>query len=305
MAGMFGFLDTSKPGPGVSKNAPQKKPFFLFWELYARKFWKLVIANLLYVLVSLPVITGGLAQAGLTFVTRNYVREKHVFLPSDFWDTIKKNWKQALIIGIEELVVLTLLGFDLVYAWNGMMMGETASIGALLFFAVSLFVAVSFLQIRYYLYLQLITFKFSVKQIWKNSILLSIAGFKQNIIISTVLLLLYAICLILFMAFGVVTAGALIIIYVFFLPAFRSFLIQFMVFPLVKKHIIDPYYQEHPDEDIDKRRDLNLTDDITEPDDMVFEDRGTQEKTVIPKQYGEDEMRRAKRISNNEEDDTI
>ncbi|MBO5928965.1 MAG: YesL family protein, partial [Clostridia bacterium] len=159
MAGMFGFLDTSKPGPGVSKNAPQKKPFFLFWELYARKFWKLVIANLLYVLVSLPVLSGGLAQAGLTFVTRNYVREKHVFLPSDFWDTIKKNWKQALIIGIEELLIGVLLGFDLVYAWNGMMMGETASIGALLFFAVSLFVTVSFLQIRYYLYLQLITFK--------------------------------------------------------------------------------------------------------------------------------------------------
>ncbi|MBO5929377.1 MAG: hypothetical protein J6Q42_05100, partial [Clostridia bacterium] len=137
----------------------------------------------------------------------------------------------------------------------------------------------------------------------KNSILLSIAGFKQNIIISTVLLLLYAICLILFMAFGVVTAGVLIIIYVFFLPAFRSFLIQFTVFPLVKKHIIDPYYKDHPDEDLDKRRDLNLADDDIQPEDAVFEDIGTQEKTVIPKQYSEEEMSRAKRISKEDEDD--
>ena len=168
MAGMFGFLDTSKPGPGVSKNAPQKKRFFFFWELYARKIWKLSIANLLYVLVSLPVVTIGWAQAGLTFVTRNYVREKHVFLPSDFFDTIKKNGKQAFIIGIEELLVGAILGFDLVYAWNALMMGDSMSLGAMLFFAFSLFLAVLFLQMRYYLYLQLITFKFSIKQIWKS-----------------------------------------------------------------------------------------------------------------------------------------
>ncbi len=308
MAGMFSFLDTSKPGPGVSKNAPRKKRFFLFWELYARKIWKLVLANLLYVLLSLPVITRGLAQAGLTFVTRNYVREKHVFLPSDFWDAVKKNAKQALIIGIEELIICAVLGFDLVYAWNGLMMGETVSIGALLFFAVSLFIAVSFLQIRYYLYIQVITFKLSVKQIWKNSILLSIAGFKQNVILSASLALIYAVVLLLFLAFGVLSAGLLIVVYVFFFPAFRSFLIQFTVFPLIQKHIIDPYYQEHPDEDMDKRRDLNLSDETQTTEETVFEDMGTQERTVIPKQYSAEELRQSKRHSaaeQNDEDDTI
>lgn len=308
MAGMFSFLDTSKPGPGVSKNAPQKKRFFLFWELYARKIWKLVLANLLYVLLSLPVITHGLAQAGLTFVTRNYVQQKHVFLPSDFWDTVKKNAKQALIIGIEELLICALLGFDLVYAWNGLMMGETVSIGALLFFAVSLFIAISFLQIRYYLYIQVITFKLSVKQIWKNSILLSIAGFKQNLILSVSLGFIYALAILVFLAFGVLSAGLLIVAYVFFFPAFRSFLIQFNVFPLIKKHIIDPYYNEHPDEDIEKRRDLNLEDGTQNLEEPVFEDRGTQEKSVIPKQYSTEELREAKRYSaseQNDDDDTI
>ncbi len=308
MAGMFSFLDTSKPGPGVSKNAPQKKRFFLFWELYARKVWKLVLANLLYVLLSLPVVTHGLAQAGLTFVTRNYVREKHVFLPSDFWDTVKKNFKQALIIGVEELIIGAVLVFDLVYAWNGLMMGETVSIGALLFFAVSLFIAISFLQIRYYLYIQVITFKLSVKQIWKNSILLSIAGFKQNVILSVSLALIYAVAILLFLAFGVLSAGLLIVVYVFFFPAFRSFLIQFNVFPLIKKHIIDPYYNEHPDEDMDKRRDLNLADDTPSTAEPVFEDAGTQEKSVIPKQYSTEELRQSKKYSaaeQNDEDDTI
>ena len=49
------------------------------------------------------------------------------------------------------------------------------------------------------------------------------------------------------------------------------FLIQFNVFLEVKKYIIDPYYQDHPDEDIEKRRELGLLD--YDEDVSVFEDR--------------------------------
>ena len=40
----MGFLQANynKPGAGVRKNAPQKKEFVLFFEIYFRKFWKLV-----------------------------------------------------------------------------------------------------------------------------------------------------------------------------------------------------------------------------------------------------------------------
>ena len=53
-------------------------------------------------------------------------------------------------------------------------------------------------------------------------------------------------------------------------PSFRSFLIQYNVFPEVKKYIIDPYYEEHPDEDIEKRRELGLLDD--DENEAVFND---------------------------------
>ena len=35
-------------------------------------------------------------------------------------------------------------------------------------------------------------------------------------------------------------------------------LIQFCTFPSIKKYIIDPYYEKHPDADIEKRHDLGL-----------------------------------------------
>ena len=45
--GLFSRSEYIKAGPGISKNAPEKKPFFQFTELYFRKIGKLVKVNLL------------------------------------------------------------------------------------------------------------------------------------------------------------------------------------------------------------------------------------------------------------------
>ena len=37
----FKLFDYQSSGKGVSKSAPQKKPFFKYWEIFGRKFWKL------------------------------------------------------------------------------------------------------------------------------------------------------------------------------------------------------------------------------------------------------------------------
>lgn len=75
----FGLFDYSKPGPGISKDAPKKRGFIEFWEIFFRKFWKLLQVNLLYLVTSIPVVTLGLSNAGLTYITRNFTREKPVF----------------------------------------------------------------------------------------------------------------------------------------------------------------------------------------------------------------------------------
>ena len=64
--------------------------------------------------------------------------------------------------------------------------------------------------------------------------------------------------------------AAIIVIGVFLFPPFKMFLIQFNVFPEIKKFIIDPYYKDHPDEDIEKRRDLGVLE--YEGSDAVFDD---------------------------------
>lgn len=46
--------DYSKPGPGIDKNAPKKKGLHLFYEIFFRKFWKLIQLNLLYIITLIP-----------------------------------------------------------------------------------------------------------------------------------------------------------------------------------------------------------------------------------------------------------
>lgn len=53
--GLFS-INYSKPGPGVDKDAPQKKGIFRYFEIFFRKFWKLLQLNLIYVICSIPLL---------------------------------------------------------------------------------------------------------------------------------------------------------------------------------------------------------------------------------------------------------
>ena len=50
------FNNFEKPGPGIDKDAPQKRGIFLFFEIFWRKFKKLFQANMLYFIFSIPVL---------------------------------------------------------------------------------------------------------------------------------------------------------------------------------------------------------------------------------------------------------
>ena len=41
-------------------------------------------------------------------------------------------------------------------------------------------------------------------------------------------------------------------------PGFKQLLVQFCIFPSIKTHLIDPYYAEHPEEDLQLRKRLDL-----------------------------------------------
>ncbi len=273
MAGFFGFLDFTKEGPGIKKDAPKKKEFFVFFETFFRNFWRFILINVVYAILSLPIITHGMTSAGLTNVTRNIARDKHSFGLSDFFETIRKNLKQSIIVGILNTVITAVIGFAIYNYFTLYVEVETQGLFYLAGFVISLSVAIIFAMMQFYIYTLMITFDFSVKMLYKNSFKFVFVNLWRNLLCGIILLAVYALYGIILWQFpywAVLLSELLIALLT--LPAFRFLLIQFFTFGSIKKHIIDPYYAEHPDADIEKRRNLGLeVPEDNEYDDMAWE----------------------------------
>lgn len=279
MAGFFGLFNYEKEGPGISKNAPKKKTFIVFFETFFRNFWKFITINLVYDLISVPVLTNGLASTGLTNVTRNIARDKHSFGLSDFFDTLKKNWKQAFPAGIINTLVYAMLFFDIYFFWFSSK-GIMASVGV----GICVCILFIFTVMNYYIWTLMITFKFTLKQIYKNSFKFVFINMKLNLLCFFSLLLVYAVnigLIFIFQSAFFIVLTLEIFLYILLYPSFRFLLVQFCTFPSIKKYIIDPYYLEHPDEDIEKRRDLGIEVEEKKSQTIVNEDGEEESENVF------------------------
>lgn len=263
--GFGGFFNYDRPGPGIKKDGPKKKTFFVLFEIWWRNIWKLCVSSLVYSALTILLIPGGLGAAGITNVARNLARDKHSFGLSDFIETVKKNWKQSLVAGIINLVIDAINAFAIYFYWFG---DDALSI---IGFGLSVALFILFRFMKYHVWLMIITFKLSLKQIYKNSFLFAFVNWKANLIIGLTEILLLAICVALFFIPYYIAWVVSLVLAVMVFPGFINLLTQLLIFPKVKELIIDPYYEEHPDEDVQLR--VNLGIEVENEEDSVFEDK--------------------------------
>ncbi|MBP7401357.1 MAG: YesL family protein [Clostridia bacterium] len=118
-------------------------------------------------LVSMAMFVLGPVHAGMTYVLRNYSREEHAFIWSDFWEHAKKNAGQSLVaslIGIVASVAMVVsLGFYRSVIDNQFL--------RLLVTGFILLVFTIFTVMQMYIYPMMVTFKLSLKNIYKNAFL--------------------------------------------------------------------------------------------------------------------------------------
>ncbi len=222
------FNNYMKEGKGVSKD--EKTPrLILFFQIFFRKFWNLIIINLLYVLFCLPVVTIGPATAALTKLMRNYAREEHAFIWGDFIETFKKNFKQAFLYSVLDLFVVAFLVLDFmaVSSLSNQVMTVLSLAAILLSFTIWTFM-------RFYIYNMMVTFRLTFKQLLKNAFIFCWVGFFRNLFI--------------FIVIAAVTIFTIYLNYIYQLFVFALiyfsfvwYLTNFMVNPLIKKHMIDGY----------------------------------------------------------------
>lgn len=207
----------------------------------------------------LTVFTFGLVNVGTAYVLRNIAKGDPVFVWSDFWYAVKRNWKQALPFGIIDALINALLIFNV---YTTVMSSNFMT--SLMFWA-NLILVVLYFFMRCYIYVQMVTFKLTVFKIIKNSLIFSLIGLKRNI-----MALLGCIILILFEVLFVFGAGGILISLGVAMPlaimlSVMAYMKVYASYFKIKEVMIDPYKAEHPEEFEEEVEDeVIMHDDVTE-----------------------------------------
>lgn len=220
--GLFG-NSYSKPGKGISKEEAAKRNYF---DMAGRHFFDLVKVNLLFcacsfifIIAELLLIIGYIGNldlivttieqqhnilslyplfvpflfigpfvAGLTYVLRNWARQEHAFLVSDFFEHTKKNWKQGLLLSIvNTLFIFVFTNAILFYIGKGLPLLA----GVIIY----LLVLGLWFMTNFYTYTIMVTFKMSLINIIRNSILLALGKLPQNLFFCVIIVAVHGVIL--------------------------------------------------------------------------------------------------------------
>ena len=232
---MAKLFDVTKEGKGVSREQVNKrKGFMLFLDIYFRRFWKLVLLNLIYMIVSIPAIFvsykfvqyalvfymqlagirpdnteavreairltpvlmailiqfcgAGPATAGFCNVLRKYVNDRHAWVWADFVRGMKENWKQSLAVYLINMAYTVFAtGSFLFYKY---LMPDMQILSVVIFTG-----SLAFLMMQMYTYQLMVGFRLTLKELYKNSAILTIIKLPTNIGVAFVsTMLLYFMC---------------------------------------------------------------------------------------------------------------
>ncbi|MBQ8904562.1 MAG: YesL family protein [Oscillospiraceae bacterium] len=245
-----------KAGKGVQKGGPKKKPFFLFWEIFGNKFWKFFQINLIFTLFCLPVVTFGPALAAMTQVMRKFVIGEPIFVFHEFKEAFKKNFKQSIGIGIFDILFVVVIVINISSYIKIIETGDTFS---KVMFALCLAFSFIVYMMHFYIYPQIVALNLKMPLIIKNSFILMVVGIKRSFIGFFATAAIVAL-----MALGDIYS---LILLPLIPAAWMCFITTFCAYPVIQKHIVDPYYAARGEKNPEYAR-------YETTDEALFEDKG-------------------------------
>ncbi len=288
--------DYSKPGKGVDESGEGSEGVVLFFEIYIRKFWKLIQVNLLFCLANIPAfliifflsgvfsnavfgsfpdqiaeIAGlsapdfgnpdylfvyravdvgiraavtilfitfwgsGPAYAAMHYVVRNYSREEHSFILSDFWDAIKDNFKQSLIVFLFDIIFMFLFFYGVFFYSSRQGILKYAKY---LVYSIFAFYTVSHL----FVYPLMVRYRLKFTQLIKNAALFAIASLPYCIFVIIILAVLtVGIWYLAIFVLGGTAMTTILAVYVVaelvILSSTCAFIISFNAERMIKRHM--------------------------------------------------------------------
>lgn len=205
---------------------------------YAPTAWTYV----LYAIGALTLFTFGIVNVGTAYIIRNMVKGEPIFIWTDFWYAVKRNWRQALPFGIIDAFINALLIFN-VYT---LITGTSQFLASMLFWS-NIIIFILYFFMRYYIYVQMVTFKLSVFKILKNSLIFALLGFKRNVVALFAISFLVLVELMLLFGTGGLLLPLAVAAPLAMLFSTFAYIKVYAAYFKLKEIMIDPYLEEHPE----------------------------------------------------------
>ncbi len=217
-----------KEGLGISKNEKPKSKTLMYFVIYFRRFWKLMGLNMLFLVICLPVVTIGPANAAMAYILRKYSQEETAYVWKDFWQQFKENFKQGLSFGLISLAAYGLLGLAFYfYVLQAQIDPIAYALAAICGLAL---VVLTF--ISYYAYLLMVTVKLPLTKIIRNSLAMALGNLGANLLAFAINLFLIAVTVFLY--------PVSLLLVLILIPVTCAYTISFLCYPKVKAIFVDP-----------------------------------------------------------------
>ena len=172
----------------------------------------------------IPFIFIGPATAGLTYVVRNYAKQEHAFLMSDFFEHTKKNLKQGFLASLITTVVLYLFITAVIFYFNAVSFKP-------LILVLAVILSVILISASFYIYPIMVTFDMKLRYIFKNAFIFALAKLPQNFFILFVITVVHVL---LIWYLPIVWALLMVLI----LIGWTSYTINYYVWHVIDKHMM-------------------------------------------------------------------
>ncbi|HML46876.1 MAG TPA: DUF624 domain-containing protein [Clostridia bacterium] len=176
-----------------------------------------------YLLGMIPCIAiTGPFTAGVSLIMRNWARDQHVFIMSDFKDAVRENWKQALAVSS----LTSVIPWMLLVCWR--FYGAMAA-DSLFFIVPQVFIVmlgVIWMLALTLIYSLMITYRLKFGQLIRNSVILAVGTLFKSVGIRliTLVLPLIALALTAFTSYGIYVMLVVAVFYLFFGFGFNRFI---------------------------------------------------------------------------------
>lgn len=179
-----------------------------------------LMLTFLLILFPLVAITGPF-KAGMAYVLRNWARDEHSFVFSDFKDAVKANWKQGFGVSIID-GFMPLLLYVCWYYYGNMM---ESSLLFMLPLCLVFLIALIWYLAHTIIYPMMITYDLKFKNLIRNAVLLVMAKLPQVFGIKLITFVVPFVAVGLSLLIPSIQMYALLIavlLYIFYMPAFNN-----------------------------------------------------------------------------------